>query len=145
MKLVNITVALCFLVAVGCKGGDAGTGANTGTTANQGQASGANPQAGGVTEADLGVPIYPGSSSENEGESKMVGSAKTTVSSVRTSPDSTDKIVQFYKDKLPKFEASKADDMNVFTGTGTNGGQVTIGIKKDGDHSEITIGNVKDN
>ena len=142
MKLKYVTLALYMLIAFGCKGtSDSGTDAQSGGGATKGQSSA--PRASGVTEADLGVPFYPGSTPDDSvgGDAKEVGTAHTTVGSNHVSSDSADKVLAFYKEKLPKFESSKAGGADLMTGKGSNGGEVAISITKDGDHSKIIIVN----
>lgn len=58
-----------------------------------------------VSEADLGVPFYPGSQ-EGAGSSKITEGQKTMVSSVRTTSDSGKQVVEFYTSKLGAAKSS---------------------------------------
>ena len=55
--------------------------------------------AGGVSEADLGVPIYPGAS-RREGGMQINSASGSMVTVVFSTSDPVDKVVAFYKDKL---------------------------------------------
>ena len=146
MKFTYITLALFSLIALGCQGGTGAGAENQGSFGpNTGKSAPA--QADAVTEADLGVPIYPGSTPDVTagGEMKKVGTGFTTAASNRASDDSSDKVLTFYKGKLPAFEAAQNGDVASLKGTGSNGGEVEIGITKNGDHSSISIINTKKN
>jgi len=53
-----------------------------------------------VTEADLGAPIYPGSTEEVAGQMKAKTEEETACISTRSTPDVPDKVGEFYKAKL---------------------------------------------
>lgn len=53
-----------------------------------------------ITEADLGLPFYPGSKEVEYGSSKMETNDQATFSMNRSTSDMPDKVVEFYKDKF---------------------------------------------
>ena len=55
--------------------------------------------ASGVTEADLGVPIYPGAS-RREGGMQIRSATGSMITVVFSTPDPVSKVVDFYRDKL---------------------------------------------
>lgn len=63
-----------------------------------------------VSESELGLPFYPGSTEMEFGSSKLDGPDGTTLSMNRTSNDMPDKIVAYYKGK---FKDPQTFDSNV--------------------------------
>jgi hypothetical protein len=61
-----------------------------------------------VSEADLGIPIYPGAKAEQAITSSSTGEgeAKSITQVHLTTPDSFDKVKAFYQAKLPKVKAT---------------------------------------
>lgn len=61
-----------------------------------------------VSEADLGLPFYPGSTANDMGSSKTQTDKGTFIQSIRTTADDPDKVGDFYKDKVEKPEKNDA-------------------------------------
>lgn len=53
-----------------------------------------------ISEADLGLPFYPGSKEVEYGSSKMETNDQATYSMNRSTSDTPEKVVEFYKDKF---------------------------------------------
>lgn len=60
-----------------------------------------------VTEADVGVPFYPGAKSGEGGATRFVGPEGSSYAVVLQSPDPPDKIASFYRDHLKSASAGK--------------------------------------
>lgn len=73
-----------------------------------------------VSEADLGMPFYPGSAESGKG-SKMEVNGKKSISSIRTTSDSPEKVIEFYKSRLANVQSTYA------------GGTMATLAAKDGD------------
>lgn len=58
-----------------------------------------------VSESELGMPFYPGSEGTNQ-DSKLDLNGKKTLSSVRITTDSPDKVLEFYKSKMQGIEST---------------------------------------
>lgn len=148
---LSVPMIVCVLVlAGGCGssgGGDASTASGKTNPQNSPMANASNAgggstnSAGGVSEADLGVPFYPGSTVDaaNNGDTKTESQGKTLINSNHVTNDPPDKIASFYKEKLPGFQNYPAGDSTMFKGKGSNGNDVSIAIGKEGDHSTINI------
>jgi hypothetical protein len=96
-------------------------------------------QSANVTAADLGVDIYPGATT-GEGSMNMKTPNGSMVTAVYLSPDSSDKIVAFYKEKL----GDQASIVQTSNGTVLSAGQkdrdnVVITITTEGNSSKIAI------
>jgi len=92
-----------------------------------------------VTAADLGVDLYPGATT-GEGSMNMKSPNGSMVTAVYLSPDPSDKIVSFYKEKL----GDQASIVQTSNGTVLSAGQkdkdnIVITITSDGSSSKITI------
>lgn len=91
---------------------------------------------GGVTEADLGVPFYPGSKEKPNASAKTSANGMDVVTCVRTTSDAPDKVLAFYKDK-----ATAAG----FTVTSAAaGGTSGLSGMKDGGKVILAVGCAKD-
>lgn len=73
-----------------------------------------------VSEAELGVPFYPGSSA-TEADSSFTADGKTSSISIRTTADAPGKVIEFYKGELDKVESD------------TNAGIASVLVGKKGD------------
>ncbi len=60
-----------------------------------------------VTEADVGVPFYPGAKSGEGQATKVVGPEGSSYAVVLLSPDPLDKVASFYRDHLKSASAGK--------------------------------------
>jgi len=96
-----------------------------------------------VTEAELGLPFYPGSIPAAKADFKASNSKERSVSSNRTTPDSVDKVVDFYKAKLIKpgveMMGSDSNAMVFMNGHLQNGGRVSMTIIRGAKAKETTI------
>lgn len=96
-----------------------------------------------VTEDELGVPFYPGSSDKDGGSMKAETPEGKTVVSARTTPDDVAKVKAFYAGKFPdfKFAGGAADGGGSEIGAGKlpNGTEVSIQIVRAKDATETTI------
>jgi hypothetical protein len=96
-------------------------------------------QSANVTAADLGVDLYPGATT-GEGSMNMKTPNGSMVTAVYLSPDASDKIVAFYKEKL----GDQASIVQTSNGTVLSAGQkdrdnVVITITTEGNSSKIAI------
>ncbi|MFI5385077.1 MAG: hypothetical protein ACHQ50_03060 [Fimbriimonadales bacterium] len=168
------TLVLASLIVIGCgksettvvgsngekatvsKAGDSTTitdekGKSTTFTGNDKQMSvttseGTKMEAGkGVSEADLGLPFYPGSTEKPAASMTMSGAkGEKVVMGARTSKDDPAKVIAFYKDKI---EGAKDFSMNSDdTKSATVGGKLKDGSdvavtasKKGSDDTEIMV------
>lgn len=89
-----------------------------------------------VSEADLGAPFYPGSEDNGQSQNMEVNGKKTFVS-LRTTADSPEKVIEFYKGKLTGIESSsnvqgfsmitaKVGDRRIMVQASNDGGKTTI-------------------
>jgi hypothetical protein len=90
---------------------------------------------GGVTEADLGLPFYTGSTEDSMGaSSKSEVNGQNVVVSMRTTKDDPSKVIDFYKEKVKKPipSVSDAGGMKVggLAGELENGAKVAIAATK---------------
>jgi len=93
--------------------------------------------AGLVSEADLGLPFYPGSEDAGKGMSnKVEAQGKKVVTCIRTSKDTPDKVLEFYQPKVMNPTQATADSGEVksvtISGKLANGADVSIAASKDG-------------
>jgi len=107
--------------------------AKGGTTAEVGK---------GLTEADLGVPFYPGST-ETPSTGKIDTPDTKQRSCVRTSSDTPEKVIEFYKPKVKEpssMSMSKdGNDAQMLTGKLEDGSSVIINASRDKDKTETDI------
>jgi hypothetical protein len=100
-----------------------------------------------VTEADLGVPFYPGATVLRQGATKMAAGEDSTVMVPMETRDAPDKVVAFYRDKLKAMSTGKQfvdmaqGDGNhmLMVGDDAGGIQVSIAAGKDGAPSTVTV------
>ena len=89
-----------------------------------------------VSEDDLGAPFYPGSEDNGQSQNMEINGKKTFVS-LRTTSDSPEKVIEFYKGKLTGVESSsnvqgfsmitaKVGDRRVMVQASNDGGKTTI-------------------
>lgn len=83
-----------------------------------------------ITESDLGLPFYPGSTEDVAGSHRIETDKDLSVRSLRKSADDVGKVVAFYKSKLKDVTESSANNPQ---------GQLTTLIGKLEDGSEISI------
>lgn len=92
----------------------------------------------GVSEADLGVPFYPGSV-ETKDSIKSTTDKGTTVMSNRTTTDDPAKVLEFYTGKLGKPETSvNAKDMTMASWKAGKKSE-TLMVSKDGTSNKISL------
>ncbi len=85
-----------------------------------------------VTEAEIGLAFYPGSSATNE-DMKMEEKGKKTFLSTRTTSDDPSKVVDHYKSLLKDVSTFSSADTATISGKLEDGRQVTIiALKADG-------------
>jgi hypothetical protein len=100
-----------------------------------------------VTEADIGIPFYPGATVMRQGATKMVAGEETNAMVPMETSDAPDKVIAFYRDKLKAMSTGKQFvDMAQGEGNhmlmlgGDDGGiQVSIAAGKDGAPSTVTV------
>jgi len=100
--------------------------------------------AGQVSEADLGVPYYPGSSDIENGGVKMDSPEGTSVSSTRTTGDDVAKVLDFYKSELEKagFKVGgsmSSGDFGSVSGQKSENDVVSVGVTVDKDKKQTSI------
>lgn len=98
----------------------------------------------GGSEAELGLPFYPGSA-ETTWASSDVSAEARVVMSMRTTSDNPQKVLEFYKPKLksPSQVVSSANNTENITLTGKleNGAEVAItATMPKGEKTSITVG-----
>lgn len=126
-----------------------GGGATATVTTEEGTATG---EVGAhVTEADLGVPLYPGAAVEHSVTWSAEGQQEGRLSQVRlVTPDSPEAVKAFYQQRLPK--AQVALDMStaelqmvqMLYEEGAVKRQLVITREKDADRTSIVISRVED-
>jgi hypothetical protein len=77
-----------------------GSGMKVTTTDASGKATQMEMGAAQVSEADVGVPFYPGTQPKEGGSMRMTSGAQQHVQVVLHSDDTPDKVAAFYRDKL---------------------------------------------
>lgn len=92
-----------------------------------------------VTEAEMGLPYYPGSSAIAGRDIKSNADGKQSLMSVRTSSDKPAKVTAFYKDKIKNPVTADMGDMSSVSGALEDGRQVAILVSASNGNSEITI------
>lgn len=93
-----------------------------------------------VTEEELGMPFYPGSEATDKDIKAEVGSEKNYMST-RTTSDSPEKVMEFYKSKNPdpKGSSMMSGEMALVSGTLKNGRKFAVSaMVKDG-KTQITV------
>jgi hypothetical protein len=99
---------------------------------------------GGVSEADLGLPYYPGSEEQKGSSSTQDLPKQKIVMCIRTSKDDPEKVGEFYKDKMEGQSPSNstAGDVKVMSMLGKlkNGSEASVSATRQG--SKDTLINV---
>lgn len=80
-----------------------------------------------VTEADLGVPFYPGSI-EEPGSAKIRLEEALQVSSNRSTTDPRAKVAEFYRQRLSRGYVSSTGETSIVTGKGADGEDYVISV-----------------
>lgn len=103
-----------------------------------------------ITEADLGVPLYPGARIDDNG-SRVTTPEGTMVQAVIRSSDAPEKVAAFYRDVLkqraagrPMMDASQGDGsatLIVADEAGSSG--ITLSIGRDGEGTEVNVQTIK--
>jgi hypothetical protein len=92
---------------------------------------------------DLGVEIYPGAEAQKTGSSSATIGGMRTVSVFFTSPDSVEKVCDFYKSKFPDSTVKTSSESSctiVSRDPGSGPGDVvTVNVEADGDGSRFHI------
>lgn len=95
--------------------------------------------AGEVSETELSVPFYPGSKAVSGRDMKADTNGKKTFVSVRTTSDTSDKVINFYRDKVKEATTTQAGDMSAIGGKLADGRQVSVMAIKKGGVVEIQV------
>lgn len=94
-----------------------------------------------VTEAELGVPFYPGSTEKPGTGFKFEGKGEKSYMSVRVTSDTPDKVADFYKGKVKGSTSGGGADMMIVTGLLDSGAKFSVSAtKKEDGKTEISIG-----
>ena len=166
LSLIGALLTLALLCGCGPRPGDTSTttvttpdGQATVTTQKDGEKSTVTVNApdgtytatsqNSVTEAELGVPFYPGAKAEGGGSYAAVNQAKGQAGKAAgvtlSTPDPVDKVVAFYKDKLgaPMMDMNHEGQRNVsWAKPGANGKgglMIAISTEKDQPGTKVTI------
>jgi hypothetical protein len=93
----------------------------------------------GIASSDLGVPEYPGARRSNGGM-KMKTSAGSLITASFTTPDSTDQVTTFYKDRMgAQANVMQGDDSTILS-SGENGDdKIVVTITPEGSGTKIAI------
>jgi len=100
----------------------------------------------GVSEADLGLPFYPGSTEIVSGSFKADTPDQRTALSMRSTTDDCAKVIEFYKPKLKEAATmgmgDAAADRQMVTGKLDSGAQVSITAtrEKGKTETEVSVG-----
>ncbi len=92
----------------------------------------------GVSEADLGLPFYPGST-ESKDSLKSATDKGTTVMSNRVTTDAAAKVVDFYTGKLGKPASSMTTDTMAMATWKSGKKAETLMVSKDGTSNKISV------
>ncbi|MGC4115253.1 MAG: hypothetical protein QM765_11735 [Myxococcales bacterium] len=89
-----------------------------------------------VSEGDLGLPFYPGAQQQADKASRMASDEGSMVTTSFSSPDATDKIAGFYRDKLKARAGGKQ-----FSESALPDGMFLLILtdEKNTDHTQVTI------
>lgn len=116
------------------------------TTVSEGGMSGHNEKGekfsmgtASVTEKELGLPFYPGSTPLERRDMKVEEQGKHTVLSARATKDSPAKVIEFYKSKVDKPAETVTDQIASMGGKLPDGGEVTLSAIRNGTETEVTI------
>ena len=114
---------------------------NVTITADNGeQATMSTGKDGSVTEAEIGVPFYPGSTEKPGSSFKVEVKGEKDYSSVRTTTDNPAKVADFYKEKVKGSTSAGSADMMIVTGRLESGGKFSMTAIKAGNETTVTIG-----
>lgn len=96
-----------------------------------------------ISEAELGLPYYPGST-DTPGSAKVTADGKTTLVCLRETTDDPSKVIAFYKDKIKDGKDANMSSGNTVMGTLSGktdaGGEVNIVANKEGsEKTKISI------
>ena len=91
-----------------------------------------------VTEADLGVPFYPGSTAKAGSASKIETDDEKGYICARETTDDPAKVMEFYKDKVKKSTTMSSGDMSSVSGTEDSGATIAIVSQKQGGKTDIS-------
>lgn len=97
-----------------------------------------------VTEEELGLPFYPGSSAKDGGGIVSNENGRKSVFCTRTTSDDPEKVIAFYKDKIqePKDTSATMGELKSATLTGKlNGAEIQVtAVKQGAEMTQISIG-----
>ena len=150
MRTITISLIVLFLLTLGCSSGSGSTNSDTdsvadkgatgksanGTTDNKKDESSAKPTdpKKDISEAELGVPFYPGSEYDSKGNNfKNVTDAVKEFDTERTTSDTAKQVADFYIGKVKGLKMVGAGDTYKLDGKLDSGAVFTcIASKQDG-------------
>jgi hypothetical protein len=93
-----------------------------------------------VSESELGLPFYPGSTSIEGRDMKVNADGKQIFVSARMSSDTPTKVVEFYKDKVKDSQATTAEKFGSVAGKLEDGRIVNVmAMVKDSGGTEVQV------
>ena len=93
-----------------------------------------------VTEAELGLPFYPGSAPLKDRDMKINADGKQTYLSARSTSDSPEKVVEFFKSKVKTASSTSAEKFGSVIGKLEDGRDVNLmAMVKDDGTTEVQI------
>ncbi|MEQ1823427.1 MAG: hypothetical protein ABL949_13035 [Fimbriimonadaceae bacterium] len=96
-----------------------------------------------VTEADLGIPFYPGSTEKPNASMKVDTPTEKSYMCTRTTADEVSKVAEFYEGKVKglKFNTFSANDTTTTMASMTqeNGAKIAVSATRKKSESETTI------
>lgn len=93
-----------------------------------------------VTEAELTVPYYPGSTEKSGSGFKVETDKEKDYNIVRLTSDDPAKVVEFYKGKIKDPKGTVAGPIHIMTGISDSGAKITVMAEiKDG-KTEVSVG-----
>lgn len=95
---------------------------------------------GTVSESELGLPFYPGSTAIEHRDMKADADGQHTVLSVRATEDAPSKVVEFYKSKVKGATVTTTDQIATMGGKLPDGGDLTLSAIINGKQTEISVG-----
>jgi len=96
-----------------------------------------------VTEAQLGVPFYPGSDAVSGKDMQVVADGKQSYVSFRSTSDSPEKVAEFYKGKVKGPTVTSSASNSAVTGKLDSGADFMMFARVDGGKTEIQIATSK--
>jgi hypothetical protein len=93
-----------------------------------------------VTEAELGVPFYPGSTEKSGSGFKVETDKEKDYNTVRLTSDEPEKVTDFYKGKLKDPKGTVAGPIHILTGLSESGAKITVMAEKKDGKTEISVG-----